>query len=78
MLTGTAALLLARFGTSLQQDAELLGAAGEGTLPRDVRAAVAFRAEKKRLLSDFLQDLAGRLQVLPADVQGFLGFGVNI
>ena len=63
MLTGTAALLLARFGTTLAQDGELLRAGGEGALQRDVRAAVAFRAEKKRLLSDFLQDLASRLKV---------------
>ena len=59
MLTGLGALLLARFGTSLAQDAELLEAAAA----EDVRMALRFRMEKKRLLSSFLQDVAARMKV---------------
>ena len=59
MLTGLGALLLARFGTTAQADAELAAAATAD----DVALALRFRMEKKRLLASFLQDVAGRMKV---------------
>lgn len=63
MLAGMAAMLLTRFPTTLEQDRRALEDPGD--LALDVRAAVHFRAEKKAVLSEVLQDIAHRIRVRP-------------
>ncbi|BDA46705.1 probable actin-histidine N-methyltransferase [Coccomyxa sp. Obi] len=62
MVAGVAAMLLTRFPTTLEQDRRALE--GPGDLAPDVRAAVQFRAEKKVVLSEVLQDIAHRIRGL--------------
>ncbi len=68
MLAGVAAMLLTRFPTTLEQDRRALE--DPGGLAPDVRAAVQFRAEKKAVLSEALQDIAHRIRVRPNPSSG--------
>lgn len=62
---GVGTLLLVQFPTTLQDDVNLLGA-GETPgkpLPDDVQNAVRFRIEKKKILNEYLQQMAQALKV---------------
>lgn len=64
-VVGVATLLLVQFPTSLQDDVNLLGG-GEAQatpLPCDLENAVRFRIEKKKILNEYLQQMAQALKV---------------
>jgi Rubisco LSMT substrate-binding len=64
-VVGVATLVLAQFRTSIQDDVDLLRGeeATPQAVPLDLRQAVRFRLEKKKLLNQFLQHLAGAIKV---------------
>jgi hypothetical protein len=64
-LAGVCMLLMTRFGSSLQEDQQLLASELQGSAPlsQDLQQAIRFRMEKKKLVAGVLRLISETIQV---------------
>jgi hypothetical protein len=64
-LAGVCMLLITRFGTTLQEDEQLLASDQQGSAPLlpDLRQAICFRMEKKKVVAGVLRLISETIQV---------------